>query len=199
MLASSPSSTPGIYSGSLAVTVSDSQGNQKTQSFSVGFRLSGVIDLVITGEQITQTNQTLTISGTILNEGTTPAYYAQIWGQANAGPGQKSYLGEIDVNTPLPFSVTVPASLPSSGTTRANVTVSISLQDNFGSEKLTIIPGQTTLLPAQSGTETTTTQRHTGFLGLDLLLSLIIVVLAVILVIVLLRRRGSKSTESKVI
>ena len=198
-LTSSPSSTPGIYSGSLAVTISDKQGNQRTQTFSVGFRLAGQIDLVITGEQIVQTNQTLVVSGTILNKGTTPAYYAQVGGQANSEAGQQSYLGEIDVNTPLPFSIVVPAKLPNSGTEPTNVTVSISFQDNFGSNRQIVLTSHTTLLPPQSGTETITTQRQTPFRALDLIFSVVIIVLVLVLAVVLLRRRGSRGKETKVI
>ena len=200
LLSSSPSSTPGLYTGSLAVTVSDNQGNQRTLTFSVGFKLAGLVDLVITGEQVTQTNNSLTVSGTILNEGTTPAYYAQVWGQANSVQSSKTYLGEIDVNTPLPFSITVPVNLPSSGSVPTNVTISISLQDNFGTDKQVVSTNHVTLLPAHAGTETfTTRERRTAFDTLNLILIVIVVVLVLTLAVVLLRRRGSRDNGTKVI
>jgi hypothetical protein len=200
ILTASPSSTPGIYSGTLSATYSDKQGDQTTQPFSVGIRLVGEIDLVITGQQISESGGNLSISGTILNEGTTSAYYSEIWGKANLGSGPQSYLGEIDANTPLPFSITVPAQLSTSSQTTTNLTIFITYQDNFGTPLQSSFSNSVTLSPSQNSTNTTTAKVGARVGGLFLILIAVIVILAVIIAVVALRRRRPpKEEQSKVI
>ena len=75
-LTASPSATLGTYSGTLSVAYSDQQGTQHTQVFTVGFILSGTIAISAESESVTQSTRTLSVSGSLLNEGTASAYYA---------------------------------------------------------------------------------------------------------------------------
>ena len=77
-LTSSPSATIGTYSGTITVVYSDQQGTQHTQTFTVGFVLSGLITITAESETVTQSTRSLAISGTLLNEGTASAYYANV-------------------------------------------------------------------------------------------------------------------------
>ena len=69
-ITTSPSSTSGVYDGTLTINYSNQYGIADSQTVQVGFVLTGVIELVIQGETITQSNGNLTVSGTLLNEGT---------------------------------------------------------------------------------------------------------------------------------
>ncbi|MDG6967755.1 MAG: hypothetical protein JRN03_08530 [Nitrososphaerota archaeon] len=109
---SDTSTTPGIYSGTLEVTYTDSSGSSHAQSFPVSFTVEGTVILVLQDTQASQSVTGFTVTGTILNEGTAPAYYASIGGLLGSSSATPSYLGEIDPNTPLPFSVTIPFTAP---------------------------------------------------------------------------------------
>jgi hypothetical protein len=114
---SGPSATAGIYSGTLSVTFADSSGASHTQSFPVGFTLEGTIILVLQNTAVTQTATGFTVTGSILNEGSVAAYYASVTGLLGANTATPVYLGEIDPNTPLPFSVTIPFAAPTANAT----------------------------------------------------------------------------------
>lgn len=75
---SSPSATLGAYSGTLSVLYYDQAGNQHTTQFAVGFLLTGTITLMAESETITQSTRTLSVSGSLLNEGTASAYYTSV-------------------------------------------------------------------------------------------------------------------------
>jgi hypothetical protein len=80
IISSSPSATLGTYPGTLTVTYTDQEGTLHTQTFYVGFVLSGTISLTAESESVTQSARTLAVSGSLLNEGTASAYYASIAG-----------------------------------------------------------------------------------------------------------------------
>lgn len=75
---SSPSATLGAYSGTLSILYYDQAGNQHTTQFAVGFLLTGTITLTAESETVTQSARTLSVSGSLLNEGTASAYYASV-------------------------------------------------------------------------------------------------------------------------
>jgi hypothetical protein len=109
---SSPSATAGIYSGTVTVTFTDSNGATHTQSFPVEFTLQGTIILILQDEAVSQTTTGFTVTGSILDEGTASAYYVSVSGLLGLNTATPVYLGEIDPNTPLPFSVTIPFTAP---------------------------------------------------------------------------------------
>ncbi|MDG6904773.1 MAG: hypothetical protein JRN20_03190 [Nitrososphaerota archaeon] len=75
-LTASPSSTLGTYSGTITISYTDAGGNEHSQSFTSSFALSGTIILTPESESVSQSTRTLSVSGTLLNEGTASAYYA---------------------------------------------------------------------------------------------------------------------------
>jgi hypothetical protein len=120
---SSPSATSGIYSGTLTVSFTDSSGTSHTQTFPVSFTLEGTIILILQDTAVSQTATGFTVTGTILDEGSASAYYVSISGLLGVNSATPVYLGEIDPNTPLPFSVTIPFTAPTTiSTTTANTT-----------------------------------------------------------------------------
>lgn len=135
LVSSSPSSTLGVYSGTITVTYASLSGTQLTQSFPVGFELTGTVELVLQDVSVAQASSSVTVSGSILNEGTASAYYASVSGTINhsaAGNESADYIGEVDPNTPTPFSVTIPYPAPSSSQPRAQVEISVAYQNIFG-------------------------------------------------------------------
>ena len=109
---SGPSAASGIYSGTLTVTFTDSSGTSHSQAFPVSFTLEGTIILILQNTAVSQTATSFTVTGTILDEGSASAYYASISGLLGVNSATPVYLGEIDPNTPLPFSVTIPFTAP---------------------------------------------------------------------------------------
>jgi len=125
-ITSGPSATPGIYSGTLTVAFTDSNGTAHTQSFPVSFTVEGTVILVLQNTAVTQTATGFTVTGSILNEGSVPAYYASITGLLGLNTATPVYLGEIDPNTPLPFSVTIPFTAPTTLTTSTSTSTATS-------------------------------------------------------------------------
>lgn len=135
LISSSPSATLGVYGGTLTVAYTDLSGNQHTQNFAVGFVLTGSVEMVLQDVLVSQTSSGVTVSGSILNEGSASAYYSYVSGSIGhvATPNASAdYVGEIDPNTPTPFSVTIPYPAPSSAQPRAEVAIHVSYKDSFG-------------------------------------------------------------------
>ena len=216
----SPTATLGAYAGTLTVTYSNSYGISTSQSFQVGFELAGTIEIVIQNEQITTGSGNLTVSGTILNEGTAPAYYASARGSTNSSSSRgitepSSYIGEIDPNTPVPFSTTVAYSLgrsQASSSIPLLVSLVITYKDSFGTSLSAKIDEPTAISSSSSigisggttagGTPTATGQR----LVLLVFYAVIIgVVAAVVAGMIIVRRRrkveriGEAAQDAKVV
>ena len=130
---SGPSAAAGIYSGTLTATFSDQNGATHSQTFPVGFTLEGTVTLILQNTQITQSATGFTVTGSILNEGSVPAYYASISGLIGLGIATPVYLGEIDPNTPLPFSVTIPFTAPAALTPTTNSSTTSGAASSSGS------------------------------------------------------------------
>jgi hypothetical protein len=75
---SSPSATLGAYSGTLSILYYDQSGNQHATQFAVGLILTGTITLTAESETVSQSTRTISVSGSLLNEGTASAYYASV-------------------------------------------------------------------------------------------------------------------------
>ena len=127
-------STPGFYSVSVGISYLDSSGTLKSAVFSSGLVLSGAVDLVVQSPAVAQGNTTVVVSGSILNEGFTSAYYGSVTGALAAGraPSPADYVGEVDPNTPIPFSVTINYIPQATPNLKSNVTISITYTDSLG-------------------------------------------------------------------
>jgi hypothetical protein len=196
-LSSSPSAAPGSYSGQLSVSVVEPNGNSYQNSFTVGFTLYGTIDFVVQGETVTQSGSNYTITGTLLNEGTAIAYYTYIVaGLGASSPSSPSaYIGEVDPNTPLPFSVTTDAA-SSQSVSSAQIVLQISYKDNFGTNRTAILSTVAPVSVSETSTATSAAPHSRG-LGLVTILAAIIIVLLALLGVAALRRRGSPSSSEK--
>jgi hypothetical protein len=197
----------GIYGGALSVAFADFGGVQHAQSFSAGFILMGSVDFVVQDEEISQSSSSVTVSGSLLNEGTTPAYYTQVLGSidgASTGNESAYYVGEVDPNTPTTFSVTIPFAAPSTPNPDAVVGLSLTYKNSFGTVATSQVSTKTSLESAEqlflaTATETTTGQSSSGQELVTLASYAIIAVVAVAVVIsaVVVRRRRSATSPKK--
>jgi len=129
---SGPKTSEGAYTGTLVASFSDQYGNQYSQTFSPGLVLVGGIVLVVQDLSATPASgDTLTVSGTLLNEGQASAYYLRVTGSASGGAPGSTYVGEVDPNTPVPFSVTVPYRA-TSGTSAVDLTLVSNYLNDYG-------------------------------------------------------------------
>ena len=204
VVSASPGATPGVYGGALSVSFTDPSGTQHTQSSSAGFVLTGTVQLVVQDEVISQTSTSLSVSGSLLNEGGVSAYYAQVTGSVRGFLGSNAtayYVGEIDPNSPVSFTITIPLSAPGRAQT-GTVLLDVEYQDTFGNSH-TFATSSTT--PLESADEflasqaTTTTPTSSGG---NLVYIVSLVVIAAITVVgvagaVIVRRRRAAMKPAK--
>ncbi len=162
---SSPSSSLGVYAGTVAVTFTNLDGVQQTQTFSVGLTLTGSIDIVVQDETVAQTSSGVTVSGSLLNEGSSSAYYVQVSGRVNnaSSTGESpDYVGEVDPNTPTPFTLSIPYPAPGSAQPHAVVQLDITLQNSFGTSSTTTSSGTYSLESESQLFQSTGTSSSSG-------------------------------------
>lgn len=207
---SSPSSTAGIYGGTATVTYVDSGGAQHSQTFPVGFVLEGSVQFVFQDVTVSQSSTSVTVSGSLLNEGNANAYYAEVAGSiggASSG-NEPSYVGEIDTNTPTPFTVTISLPAPARAEQGVAAALTVVYRDSFGTAFNYTSSVQTNLESAgQLALTNATTSVGSGSQGGNLvtIVSYSVIVLVVVVAagaaVFVRRRRGSTRPpkEDKVI
>ncbi|MEM0287040.1 MAG: NEW3 domain-containing protein [Nitrososphaerota archaeon] len=202
-ISTGPKTAEGAYTATLTMSYSDSAGNQKTTSFPLGFLAVGSIDLFLQGVTVSTSQRVATLSGTLLNEGSTSGYYLEMSGNMTMHGSiiaeGNTYVGEVDPNTPVPFSISFP--LPADV---SNGTVSVYLNAKYANDygtnfsynfpvqnyQLVLSIGQNNIQKVRSGPTLFT---------LTLIALLVIVIVALIITLLLSRRRRSKSLDEKVV
>jgi hypothetical protein len=202
-IASSPSATAGVYDGSLLVSYTNQYGISNSQTIQVGFVLTGTIESIIQDETVSQGTGNLTVSGSLLDEGTASAYYATITGASNSSSkgnvGPADYIGEIDPNTPVPFSTTVPYALRGSSE-KLNVMLELTYKNSFGADQEATFNTTTTVSTSALAPPTTVSTGSGSDVALVqvalYVIVAVVVVAAVIGVIVVRRKRREMRVES---
>ncbi|MDG6934106.1 MAG: hypothetical protein JRN68_05365 [Nitrososphaerota archaeon] len=205
-VSSGPKTPESAYSGQLAISYLDSLGNLQTTTIPVGFVAVGRIVLAVQSIAFSETGGVLTMSGTLLNEGTSSAYYLQLNAtvEQNAGViGQgNGYVGEVDPNTPIPFTVQV--ALPSSATNgSASVSLRAGYLNDYGQQLNSTLPGQTfqltltrtSTVPSGGSGGVIPIRNGRGLFILSVLVLLAGIILIVAAVYLSRRRSGSKKAE----
>lgn len=134
-----PSSYIGMtYPATLTVAYSDEYGRSYTDTMSVGFVIRGLIRLILYDLKVSPNpippGSTFTLSAIILNKGNIPAGYVN----ASISSGnivdttrdRSSYIGEVAVNTPVPFSVVAKLS-PEIGEGNYTLIINILYEDDL--------------------------------------------------------------------
>ncbi|MDG6900655.1 MAG: hypothetical protein JRM80_01640 [Nitrososphaerota archaeon] len=133
-----PKTAEGAYPATLTVGYVDQFGNSHSSTFNVGLVAVGEIQLVVQNQKVSINGTTVSMTGTLLNEGLANAYYTQVTGTLTAGTTQlaaaSSYVGEVDSNTPLPvsLSMTIPSSDLASLNGTGTFTLTADYQNDFG-------------------------------------------------------------------
>lgn len=201
-----PKTSEGSYPGTLTLSYTDQFGNARSMTFSIGLLAIASIEPVVQSEVVTQVNATsVSVSGTLLNEGQGSAYYAQVAATLSVGGSRignaTSYVGEVDPNTPVPFSVTIPISA-STPTGNGTVALSMSYQNDFGQHlALTSLPLvsvylDSALLASQAASAAKASQHVTQMAGY-LLPTVVVVVVVVLLLAFYVRRRSVRAGAKK--
>lgn len=151
---SGPKTPEGAYSAQFTISYFNSLGQLQTTTIPAGFVAIGKAVLQFQGMTYSESGGILSVGGTILNEGTSSAFYLQLSASVvqNGVPlGQgASYVGEVDPNTPIPFSVQVPiASSATNGTATLNLTVNY--LDDYGQQFNQSMPPQSFQLSLGQG------------------------------------------------
>ena len=182
LVGSGTSASPGYYPASVTVTYLDQTGTERSATFTSGLVLTGTINLVAQSPVVTQGNTTLSVTGELLNEGFSSAYYASVTGSIGGAKGgsQADYVGEIDPDTPVPFSLTLPYT-PSGSVRTANILVNVTFRDSLGTTGSYNFNIQTRLAP-ESSTLGSSSSATGSSSGVDLLTVLELGVVAALVV-----------------
>ncbi len=137
-VATGPKTAEAAYPATLTVSYLDQFGNSHSSTFNVGLVAMGEIQLVVQNQKVSISGTTVSVTGTLLNEGLANAYYTQVTGTLTAGKTRlataSSYVGEVDSNTPLPVSLSMtiqPRDLASVNGT-GTFTLTADYQNDFG-------------------------------------------------------------------
>jgi hypothetical protein len=151
---SGPKTPEGAYSAQFTISYFNSLGQLQTITIPAGFVAIGRAVLQIQGMTYSVSDGVLSVGGTLLNEGTSSAFYLQLSASVvqNGVPlGQgASYVGEVDPNTPIPFSVQVPvASSATNGT--ATLNINMNYLNDYGQQFNQSVPPQSFQLSLGQG------------------------------------------------
>jgi uncharacterized membrane protein len=207
-ITSGPKTAEGAYIATLTVSYADQFGNTHSSAFSVGVIAVGQIQMVVQNERISRNGTSISVTGTLVNEGLANAYYTEVTATLTAGTSQlatsSSYVGEVDSNTPLPvsLSLTIPATALASANGTGTLTLTANYQNDFGqalqfknSQRVSLSSG-----PSNGGsTSVTTTAGSTvsaGTLNVIRYAALIGIVVAAVVTLAYVRRSRSKGKQS---
>jgi hypothetical protein len=131
----------------LSISYLDNLGNLHEESRTLGFTVKGTIVIVVQEEQVSPTSistgEEFTLTGNLLNKGSTDALYSTISLKPNSNFVSSSgsqYIGDLTVNTQLPFALSCSAQ-GNVGEGTYPVTAVLTYEDNYGetySEEFTV-------------------------------------------------------------
>jgi hypothetical protein len=174
----------------------------KSETFSLGANVMGEIRITVTDLQVSYVAGTPSLSGNLLNQGNTMAFFTTIEMQKPASngslmplSGEPQYLGDLEENSPLPFTIPLASD---NGRIPAGqypvsllVTYSDELRDEHEFEINSVVPVEPPVQeePAQS-------QGPFGLSGMSTMIVIgLIVAVAIIAAIVVIRMRRSKTSR----
>ncbi|ASI13666.1 cell surface protein [Candidatus Mancarchaeum acidiphilum] len=115
-IAVGPSVSEGGYAGTLDISYENQLGQQEQISYPIGFTAVGLTSLVTETPSVSAISEVgnvpiATVSGSLVDEGSGNAYYVTVYAYLKSNGkvigSNSSYVGEIQLNSPMPFSVTV--------------------------------------------------------------------------------------------
>jgi hypothetical protein len=206
-----PKTPEGAFISTLTVSYMDQFGNSRTSTFSVGLVNVGGIQMVLLDQRVVRNGTSVSVTGTLLNEGLANAYYTQVTASLTAGTSQlgtaTQYVGEVDSNTPLPvaLTLTIPATALSPNGTSL-LSLSANYQNDFGqalqfksSQRVSLLtgsasggfPGAATTAQAGVGAGTV------DFIRYVVLVGILLVAIGALVYIRRGRSKGKRTTSEK--
>ena len=187
------------FTGTLTISYDDEYGNSYTETHNIGFVVRGQVSLVAYDWTImpnpVSPGGKVSISATLLNKGTATAMFVNVSIQPNEililSQESSSYVGEVEKNSPVPFTV---AAYVKSGVQNGTypVTIIVTYTDDLFEEHVFKITAEITV--QKSSGEETESEEEVSFL--DLLyhggLTILISIVALIAIVVIYLRRSSK-------
>ncbi|WP_455281993.1 hypothetical protein [[Eubacterium] cellulosolvens] len=153
-------------------------------------------DNVVPGD----TGSTITVTGSLLNKGNVPAMFTNVTIIPNPililQPESTSYLGEVDPNSPAPFTLETKTS-PQAKDGNHTILIKIEYQDQesktYSIEKeLTVYIFKTQILESPS-----TSEKIIGIIRQNLLFVIIGMIIFILLVAILIKRLSKRGIESE--
>ena len=129
-------STDSLQSLTLTLSYFDHLGNWRKESRSLIFLVQGSIKISFQSVQASpstiQAGGNFTVTGNLINKGSREAYYATVSIKPNVNfQAGSQYIGDLTVNTPIPFSLTVSSSRAIRNGTYP-LTIVVEYEDSYG-------------------------------------------------------------------
>lgn len=173
-----------------------SNGISSSETFRMGTYVAGEISIKGYEIEVTDIGGILNVVGNLLNEGNTVALFTTIE-LVNAGslvtdlPPQQ-YLGDLEENSPLPFSIPVDVGSTEAGT--YPISLKVTYKDNLREVHTLDINSEVRFVPVA------TTDESAGAPGMEMAIPTVIgVAIAVAIIVAILARRRSKSALRRTI
>ncbi len=199
----SPGSASGIYPATLQISFSDGYGSAYNQTYSVSIMLLGSVIIIVQDEAFTQNATAITVTGNLLDEGSASAYYQSVYDTLNGSKsiGSSNYIGEVDPNTPVPFTLTIPYLAQGTALT-GNITV-ISQFKNILGQSLSVSSSSTTPLESSSQISPTSstlpsdsgTPSGPNIIELGIIFTIVLVVAGIGIFALIKRRENKRMTR----
>jgi hypothetical protein len=143
----------GTYPGTLVVAFSDIFGQARSDNFAIAITFTGIVAPTLQSSRIVQTVGNLTIVGSIVNYGTSPAFFTNVSAYLNSSgisgsSRMPTYIGTIQPRATAYFTLTIAYSPLLSNSKNVNVVVRISYQNGTGASLFTKNSTNFVVLPA---------------------------------------------------
>jgi len=191
------------FTGTLTISYNDEYGNSYMETRNIGFVVRGQVSIVVYDWTImpnpVSPGKKVSISATLLNKGTATAMFVNVSIQPNEiltlSQESSNYVGEVEENSPTPFTVSAYVK-PDVQNGTYPITIVVTYMDDLFEERVFEI---TVKITVQKTSENNTgTEEGPSFLdflyrgGLTILISTV----ALIAIIIIYLRRSSKSLSS---
>jgi hypothetical protein len=188
-VAAGPSVGEGAYTAQLSLTYQEESGETATQLFEPGFIVVGRVNMIVQGLQVATTPGSLTVTGTLINEGNANAnylyVYATLYTQQGVMSNTSTYVGQVAADSPTPFSLTLNYT---GHPTKAVLGVSLSYINDYGQAFIVSQPNTSVDLPPTFTPPTVATESGSTPSVIGPLLILVIVGVAVVVLVIYVRR-----------
>ena len=200
-ISSSPTTAQGSYTATVVIDYYNSTGTVVTKTNSAGFLAIAPVLLVVQAFSENASGTSISVSGTLLDEGAGSAYYLTLeakFVQQNVSSSGTTYLGEIDSNTPTPFSLTL--KVPSgAGNGSALVSIIVGYQNYYGQSVNSTIASHTIAFQTSNTSVIHTPPPIRKYNPVRtiaaLITTLLIVILIIMGVVLIVRRRNRRKKE----